>query len=126
MTRVALAEARGKGQMAANAKGSAGGIHIVTANRLADGVVVFLAEDGQWSEQVADALIAVNDEAAKALLAAAERDVASRRVVGPYLIDAVIEGGVLQPVRLRERIRANGPTAGGSGPARQAKTGGET
>jgi hypothetical protein len=88
----------------------AGGLRIVTANRLGDGAVVFLCDGGRWSERVGDAVLAVDDAAAAALLQAAERDVATRRVVVPYLIEAVIEGGVLRPLRLRELIRARGPT----------------
>ncbi len=97
--------------MASNAKGKPGGLRIVTANRLTDGVVVFLGDAGRWSERVADAVAVVDETAAAELLKMAERDVALRRVVGPYVIDAVIDAaGALQPLRLRELIRARGPT----------------
>lgn len=96
--------------MANAAKARGGGPRIVTANRLADGAVVYLGEDGRWSERVGDGLVAVDDAAAAALMAIAERDVALRRVVAPYLIEVVIDDGVLRPLRLRELIRARGPT----------------
>lgn len=112
--RVAAAQTEGRRTMATAAGGragrKAGGHRIVTANRLGDGAVVFLCDGGRWSERVADAVTAVNDAAAAELMQTAERDVAARRVVGPYLIEAVIEGGALQPLRLRELIRARGPT----------------
>ena len=44
----------------------------VTANRLRDGLVVFLTADGGWSEGVGDAARADDDDAAATLLATAE------------------------------------------------------
>ena len=81
----------------------------VTANRLADGAVVFRRGDGQWSLRVEEAATAGQDEAG-ALLAAAERDAAAAIVVGPYLIEIDSVGGEPRPVGYRERIRAYGPS----------------
>jgi len=75
----------------------------VTANRLADGAVVFRREDGGWSLRIEEAA-AVED--ATELLAAAERDAAAALVVAPYLID--LNDGT--PTDYRERIRAYGPS----------------
>jgi len=84
-------------------------LQVVTANRLRDGLVVYLAEGG-WVEEVGRAQVADNDEAAKALLAAGERAVAERVVVAPYLIDVKSEGGRVTPTRYREVLRALGPS----------------
>ena len=81
----------------------------VTANRLADGAVVFRRGDGGWSLRVEEAATAGPDEAA-ALLVAAERDAAAAIVVAPYLIEVDSTGGELRPVGYRERIRAYGPS----------------
>lgn len=83
---------------------------IVTANRLADGIAVFLAADGTWSERVHDASVAPDDAAADLLMARAEADVAACHVVGPYLVDVGGDGGQIIPSVLRERIRALGPS----------------
>jgi hypothetical protein len=83
-------------------------VHLVTANRLRDGKVVYRTDDG-WSPALADARIVPESEAA-ALLAAATDEPKPQTVVTPYLIEAVVEGGTLRPVTLRERIRATGPT----------------
>lgn len=85
-------------------------LQVVTANRLRDGLVVYLAEGG-WVEEVGRAQVADNDEAAKALLAAGERAVAERVVVAPYLIDVKSEGGRVTPTRYREALRALGPSS---------------
>lgn len=85
-------------------------LQMVTANRLADGAVVFLGGDGQWCERCEDGRIATDAAEAQALLAAAERDVAACVVVAPYLIEVAIDGGPPRPLRLREQIRALGPT----------------
>ncbi|MGE0723387.1 MAG: DUF2849 domain-containing protein [Alphaproteobacteria bacterium] len=80
----------------------------VTANRLADGAVVFRAGDGSWSAAIDAAAIAAAP--AEALLAAAEADARAALVVGPYLIEVERRDGRIVPALFRERIRAAGPT----------------
>lgn len=83
---------------------------VITANRLTDGIVVFLGRSHRWAEDI-DAVTALEDDAAvEAALAAAEEDVANRKVVEPYAIDVKLENSGLIPVKLREAIRARGPT----------------
>ena len=83
---------------------------VVTANRLHDGQVVYLAPNEGWSDRLADAAVADGAEAASALLATAERDVGRRIVVGPYLFDVIVEAGAVRPLGQRETIRAKGPS----------------
>lgn len=96
------------------AKGRAGkakaALQAVTANRLTDGIVVFLAEGNHWSERSGEAQIARDQTAADALLATAEVDVTRRIVVAPYLIEMTETPAGWVPGSLRERIRAAGPT----------------
>ncbi|MFZ1414489.1 MAG: DUF2849 domain-containing protein [Defluviicoccus sp.] len=92
---------------------------ILTANRLRDGIVVFLARDGGWSERIGDSRVADDETSRAELVAAGERAVAARAVVGPYLIEVSVSGGHIRAVRLRERIRAEGPTAGSEEHLRQ-------
>ena len=82
---------------------------IVTANRLDDGLVVYLNGAG-WSERIEDARIAGDDAAADGLLAEAEGQGQEIRVIEPYLIEVAIEGAAPRPVSYREAIRAQGPT----------------
>ncbi len=88
-------------------------LQIVTANRLADGRVVFLAPSG-WSRAIDAALALESTEAVEAALARAERDAAANHVVDVYAIDVRRAGPRIVPARLRERIRVTGPTAGNS------------
>ena len=85
---------------------------VVTANRLNDGLVVYLAAEGGWTSWLDEALVAEDEAAAEALLTAGERAVEARWVVTPYLMDVTRDGAAIRPVRLREVIRAQGPTAG--------------
>ena len=85
-------------------------MQIVTANRLADGLVVFLTANDAWSEALADARIATDGSAAASLMTSAESALNARLVVGPYLIDVQETPTGIAPVQLRERIRAAGPT----------------
>jgi len=80
----------------------------LTANRLADGEVVFW-RGGQWVERFADAdLFAPDDPAGEAAEAHAKTQ--PTLVVEPYLIDLTQSQGLWAPVSYRERIRALGPT----------------
>jgi len=84
---------------------------IVTANRLADGSVVFLAEAGRWSPELSEAVAAPDEARLAPLLAEAERAVAAREVVGAYAAPVAIEpDGHIAPLGQKERIRAAGPS----------------
>ena len=59
---------------------------MATANDLLEGDVVYLSSTGDWSRDIRDAALAVNPEAAEALLKRAEGF--PNQVVGPYLVEA--------------------------------------
>jgi len=83
---------------------------IITANRLTDGAVVFLSAAG-WVEQIAQSARLNAADAVEAGLAKAAKAMANREVVDVAAIDVTVEEGRGPvPVRLRERIRAFGPT----------------
>ena len=82
---------------------------VLTANRLNDGEVVYLAADGAWVERIAGArtfATKAEGEAALAIGVEAERD---QLVVHAYLFD-VTPADATKPVKMREIIRAAGPT----------------
>lgn len=83
---------------------------IVTANALVDGDVVFRTDDGRWVRTIDDAGLLADPAAADAALAAANRDAAAAIVLDVALIEVTVADGRVVPVRLRERIRAFGPT----------------
>ena len=83
---------------------------ILTANRLLDGISVWYSVNGEWEEKIRDGLIARHDEAVRALEAAGEQALADNRVVDVILIDVEETSSGIRPLRLRERIRADGPT----------------
>jgi hypothetical protein len=83
---------------------------IVTANRLRDGIVVFLNRSGQWSERIDEATLALEPEAARALETRAKADEAGCVVTGSYLIDAERQEGRIRAAHIRERMRTLGPT----------------
>ena len=78
---------------------------ILTANRLEDGLVIYLGED-EWSADIGTARKAYDDDQAAVLEYQGKQAAAHNEVADPYLIDLDDEG----PVRWRETIRANGPT----------------
>ena len=94
-------------------------LKVLTANRLGDGAVVFLTNDNGWSRSLHRARLAEAGDALALLDAAGRKAVAACQVVGPYLIDVEARDGEVVPTRLRERIRAFGPTVR-PGPAGRA------
>ena len=91
------------------AKNLSGDLQVASANRLADGVVVFLDDAGQWGERLDRAVLARDPSEANILLERARAEAAT--VVDPFLV-AVLEAddGAIEPVSLREKIRASGLT----------------
>jgi hypothetical protein len=82
---------------------------VVTANRLADGAVVYRRANGGWTTDLADATVTTSTPAAQELLAAAKDD--RLRAVDPYVAPVkVAADGSVQPGNLREAIRSAGPT----------------
>lgn len=89
---------------------SSGPAKVVTANRLDDGLVVFLDPEGGWTLDIATARILDDDELDDALAYGKAQDEA-RIILDPYAVDVEVTDGVAVPVRLREKIRAErGPT----------------
>lgn len=80
--------------------------NVVTANRLIDGIVVYLAPDGSWTEEIGRARLAETEDETKVLEAEAARDVAARKVVAVYPMEVGLHDGVVDPLSVRERIRA--------------------
>ena len=80
--------------------------NVVTANRLVDGIVVYLASDGGWTEEIGRARLAETEDETKALEAEAAKDVAARKVVAVYPMEVALHDGEVDPLSVRERIRA--------------------
>lgn len=81
--------------------------NVVTANRLVDGIVVYLAPDGSWTEEIARARIAATEDETQALESQAEQAVKDRIVVAMYAMPVEIKDGAVDPLSVRERIRAS-------------------
>jgi len=83
---------------------------VVIANRLRDGIVVFLGRDHRWVEAI-DACppVTTAEEGEKILELAAQAE-QNQEVIGPDLIDVEQRDGHTVPVKRREAIRAMGPT----------------
>ncbi len=85
---------------------------VITANRLADGRVVYFTAEKGWSENPDDA-VRLSEADADATLTLASGDVLT--VVGPYLIEVDSSADTFRPAgrkHVRETIRQTGPSAG--------------
>lgn len=83
---------------------------VVIANRLTDGVVVFLGQDERWVENLDDCPPAQTQDQAETLLAHGVAAESAQEVVGPDLIEVELREGILTPVKMREAMRAKGPS----------------
>jgi len=96
-------------------KDAKGKTRVLTANRLRDGLVVFLGPAGEWVTAIAAARVARDAPSMAALEAAGQAAEAAQEVVGAYLIDVAESGDGIVALRRREQIRAaGGPTVPGA------------
>jgi uncharacterized protein DUF2849 len=91
-------------------------VAVLTANRLHDGIVVYLAADGRWVESIEAAVVAHSPDEARVLQQQGARDASLNLVVEPYLAEVAEAGGRLVPSRMRERVRVEGPSILGDVP----------
>jgi Protein of unknown function (DUF2849) len=81
---------------------------VITANRLADGAVIYRRAGG-WTTDINIATVATTAAAASALLSAGHAD--DLNAVGAYIAPVARNpDGTLRPGNLREHIRLTGPS----------------
>ena len=85
-------------------------LHVLTANGLYDGEVLYLTAAGDWSRRLSESAVARNPDDEARLLELGEQSVKDRLVVGPYLAKVDEIEGQIRPLGQREIIRAAGPT----------------
>lgn len=85
-------------------------MEILTGNELLSGATVYLDREGRWVEELQQARLFGKDEAEarKAALAATRK---TGRVISLEVETVSLRDGAIHPDRIRERIRAEGPTA---------------
>lgn len=83
---------------------------VLTANRLTDGIAVWYDRDGTWNERIDGSAVATSKEEAERLEAIGKKSYADNEVVDVNLVEVEEVEGRIRPLRLRERIRAEGPT----------------
>lgn len=83
---------------------------VVTGNRLIDGIVVYLDPAGGWTERLDEARVVEGADDLEAAVAAGKDAERARVVVEAYPIDVARGPDGLRALRIREKIRAEGPT----------------
>lgn len=85
-------------------------MEILTGNELMSGATVYLDRSGKWVEELQAARVFLKEEAEakEAALAATKK---GGRVISLEVETVALRDGVIHPDRIRERIRAEGPTA---------------
>ena len=90
---------------------------VLTANRLSDGEAVWYSAKAGWRQKIVDADVSSDAESEAKLAAIGAAAYANNEVIDVNIIDVANENGRLVAVKLRERIRANGPTINYAGKA---------
>ncbi|MBX9757399.1 MAG: DUF2849 domain-containing protein [Beijerinckiaceae bacterium] len=84
--------------------------YAISANRLTDGVVIFLSASS-WAEDLASAERFADQAAAEAALEQrAKADAARNLLVDPTVFELRESGGRIEAAHIREAIRAKGPS----------------
>ena len=85
-------------------------MEILTGNELLSGATVYLDRGGNWVEELQAARLFAKDEseARDAAIAATKKTL---RIVSLEIETVKLVDGLIVPDRIRERIRAEGPTA---------------
>ena len=85
-------------------------MEILTGNELMSGATVYLDRDGNWVEELQQARVFLKEEAEArdAAIAATKK---TMRINSLEIETVTLRDGVIRPDRIRERIRAEGPTA---------------
>jgi hypothetical protein len=85
-------------------------MEILTGNEVMSGATVYLDRDGRWVEELQNARVFLREEAdARDAAIAATRK--TMRINSLEIETVTMRDGVIYPDRIRERIRAGGPTA---------------
>jgi len=85
-------------------------VDILTGNELISGATVYLDRAGNWVEELQQARVFLKEEAdaRDAAVAATKK---TMRINSLEIETVTLKDGVIYPDRIRERIRAEGPTA---------------
>ncbi|ODT06307.1 MAG: nitrite reductase [Mesorhizobium sp. SCN 65-20] len=83
---------------------------VLTANRLTDGEAVWFSAAGSWAETIDGADVVADKDGEARLEAIGKAAFDNNEVVDVNVIDVDVVAGVIKPQRLREVIRAAGPT----------------
>ena len=85
-------------------------MEILTGNEVMSGATVYLDRDGHWVEelQLARVFLKEEAEARDAAIAATRKTL---RINSLEIETVTLRDGLVHPDRIRERIRAEGPTA---------------
>ena len=83
-------------------------LYAITGSATEDGRPIYRTTQGDWSSRVADARLHDDESSREATLTEARNE--QRVVCDPYAIEVEVIDATPSPLRLKERIRANGPT----------------
>ncbi len=85
-------------------------LKIISANRLSDGIVVYLVAEGIWTPDIGQAQRLASEAEVEAWLKLAKADEKRNLFIDPFTVEVEVEAKGLEALTLRNAIRAKGPT----------------
>ncbi|MGB8277729.1 MAG: DUF2849 domain-containing protein [Methylovirgula sp.] len=85
-------------------------LRVISANRLQDGIVVYLGAHGDWVTHIGEAMLLTSEAACEAGWAKARHAMAANFIVDPLTVDVTEGAEGRRATTLRNAIRAFGPT----------------
>jgi hypothetical protein len=85
-------------------------LRVISANRLRDGIIVYLGPHGDWVTEIGAATLLTSEAACEAGQAKARAAMAANLIVDPLMVDVTEGAEGRRATTLRNAIRAFGPT----------------
>jgi hypothetical protein len=85
-------------------------LKIISANRLTDGLVVYLISEGVWTADISQAKGFVSDNEVDSALQIAKADEKRNLMLDPFAVEVEAIDNGYEPLSRRNSIRAKGPT----------------
>lgn len=86
------------------------GPQLILANRLDDGRAVFLTASGDWSNEVANAAVANDEQELAALTTIAQAAEVANHVVSVTPVAADVSGDTIAPAHIKFAMQSRGPS----------------
>ena len=84
--------------------------HIISANDLIEGDVVYLTAQKDWSGNILDAHVVEDKDQLEEFNQIGQEAIKNNQVIDAHAVPVTVEDNIIIPRHIKERIRAKGPS----------------